>query len=146
MIFGTFPEDLALAAGLGGILLSLLLSIFALVRSKDALSAAIPAPEVQPAYRDYFIVRMRPVEDKRFGISALSARGGIFSAMSDFSLRDLESALRGSAVMGVPTSHKKYTPTAVSLLVKTSLEADGSLWAKISCRDDAALSRWVRLL
>jgi hypothetical protein len=123
---------------------SILVSVFALVRSSKAVRASIPDPEVQTVLVEFVVIRMRPADEHRFAISIIASRSGKFLVSSDVKLRDLPDILRGYAPLGRRIRSATFDPPATSLIIRTP-QSGTKMRARIVSRLDPSISKWITI-
>jgi hypothetical protein len=125
---------------------NLLISIAALMRSRKAMLMSIPAPDVRKAFTELIVVKMYPSDASRFAISAVRDSRAGFLALPDFTVKELEDFLRGSAGQGNPTKFISFANPATSLIVYPDTTPDGGLEVRVVYRADPRCGRWVSIL
>ena len=121
------------------------LAMPSLAISQRALGASIPAPSLRRGYRGILVIKMLPYDENKFGITKLRIRPGKMQALADFSLQELENALRGYQTMGPWTKASQWDHGAIAIVLRVSPEQNYKLRARIESRSDRRIYRWVNL-
>jgi hypothetical protein len=120
------------------------LAILALLQSAKAMRASIPEPEVRAAYTEFTVIRMRPADEHRFGISHVESRKGKFLVTADMRLRELPDLVRGYLPLGRRIKSAKFDPPATSLIIRTALKGK-LVRARITSRGDKCIYKWIKI-
>jgi hypothetical protein len=124
---------------------NLAISGLALWQSMKAVRMSIPAPEVQKAYAELIVIKMGPSDGNRFAISRIRDSRGRFWALPDFTVRELEDFLKGSAGRENPVNSMIFANPAKSLIVYPDMEPNGGLQVRVVCRADPKAGRWITI-
>ena len=125
------------------VVLASALAIVAVVLSRRALRACIPAPAVRPVHRQMLVVRMLPCDEGEYGVSEIKMIRGQIQAAADFSIKELEGILRGSWKMDPWTTAVRWDHAATSVIARYMCNGRCRLKVRIQSRRDCKIYRWV---